>query len=341
MKANLEAFLKERLSKLKRQLTCDQLIIENPIDIFYLIGIKLSLGTLVIEKRKAALYVDGRYIEMCKKKSPVPVRPLEKLEKHSWGKKVGFDATQTMYSRFTLLKKMTKGSKLTGVHAPVAPLRAVKDQGEIRAMRKSTLLLKRGLKHVKGVLEEGMTEEDVAYEFEAFCREHGAEALSFDPIVAFGEHGAYPHYATGKGKFAPHHAVLIDAGVVVDNYCSDMTRVFLSDKGKPKIKEIYTVVKKAQKAAIKKCFVGTPLKDIDKAARDVIDKAGYGKAFSHGLGHSLGLEVHENPRLNPEATGKLEEGMVITIEPGIYLPGIGGVRYEDMVHVTKQGPVVL
>ena len=333
--------MSDRIGAALHSVECDQLIIEDPLDIFYLTGVTLSLGTLVLERGGGVLYVDGRYLAAAKECSTLPVAPIAQLWDREWGEQIGFDATRTMYSRFTLLASKLDEKRLTPLSAPLAPLRACKDERELTAMRASCALLKKGMQYAKTLLKEGITERALATAFEAYVRQHGASGLSFEPIVAFGENGAYPHHCPRDRPLELDEAVLLDAGVVVDHYCSDMTRVYPFGTPPSEVQHIHAVVKRAQRAAIGLCFPGTPLVEVDRAARSLIEEAGYGEAFCHSLGHGVGLEVHEAPRISSEAEGELKTGMVVTIEPGIYLPGIGGVRHEDMVVITESGPVVL
>jgi Xaa-Pro aminopeptidase len=207
-------------------------------------------------------------------------------------------------------------------------------------MKKSAALVWKGFEHIRRSLKVGVTEKELALSFEIFCRKQGAEKLSFDPIIAFGKNTAYPHYRAGDVKLKKDQLVLIDIGVVVDHYHSDMTRTVFFGNPDPRLVLLETVVKKAHAAALKLCKVGTKVGDLDKAARQVIEKAGLKELILHSLGHGIGLETHEFPRLKYKGEDQstlLQEGMVITIEPGLYLPGVGGVRYEDTIVITSKG----
>jgi Xaa-Pro aminopeptidase len=193
------------------------------------------------------------------------------------------------------------------------------------------------LVRVWGMLRPGMTEKEVAREIERGIREAGAEAVSFPPIVAGGPHAALPHAVPTERKIEPGDPVILDLGSKLEHYCSDMTRTWIAGAPDKKLQEIYRVVREAQLAAQDFIRAGRDSVAVDAAARDLITKAGYGGDFGHGLGHGVGLAVHEKPGLRKLKGMVLEEDMVVTIEPGIYLPGYGGVRLENMVRITDSG----
>lgn len=332
-----------RISKLQsifKTWKVDGCLIENPLDLFYLTGLQLSLGMLVVLQNKARLFVDGRYIEFAKKNSPVSVELLSKeaavLKQIS---SLAFDSHWTTVEREKQLKKLYPGI-LTPVPQLLKQLRAIKDAAELKAMKKSAGVLWKGFEHIRRSLKVGISEKELALAFEIFCRKHGAEKLAFDPIIAFGKNSAYPHYRAGNAKLKKGDIVLIDIGVVVDHYHSDMTRTIFFGKADPRLILIESVVKKAHAAAIALCKSGTKVGDLDKAARQVIQQAGLKELILHSLGHGIGLETHEFPRIKFQGEDHdviLHEGMVITIEPGLYLPGAGGIRHEDTIVITAKG----
>lgn len=336
----------KRISNLQAKLpsfSADALLIEHPTDLLYLTGQELSTGKLFIAANSADLIVDGRYFEICSKSSPCPVLPLEKVSIKKWleenpkVKKLAFDSTHTPYSAYSQLKEY---STLVPVPAPVEHLRLIKDPDEIALLKAAAKLGCEGYQYISSRLSEKVTEAELAWELEKFWREKGAKKVAFDPIIAFGANGSMPHHRAGSTRLAPNSSVLIDIGVTLNNYHSDMTRVVYFGKANPKIAEIYAIVEEAKQRALKICEPGRKVKELDDAARGYITKKGYGDSFNHGLGHGIGLDVHEMPRLRnpgPYSEWVLEPGMVITIEPGIYLPGIGGVRLEDTVLLTEIG----
>ncbi|HEX2578961.1 MAG TPA: aminopeptidase P family protein [Rhabdochlamydiaceae bacterium] len=340
----LKTFL-NRVSKLQmlfKTWKADGCLIEAPLDLFYFTGLQLSLGILIVLPSNVKLFVDGRYIEFAKKNSPFPVEHLSHEAVSAFLRPVRslvFDTAATTVLRDEQLKKMSSGI-LKGVLQPTRELRLIKDAHELRLMKKSAAVVWRGYEHIRRSLKVGVTEKEVAFSFEVFCRKHGAEKLSFDPIIAFGKNSAYPHYRAGDEKLKKGQIVLIDIGVVVDHYHSDMTRTVFFGKPDPRLVLLETVVKKAHDAALKLCREGTKVGDLDKAARQIIERAGLQELILHSLGHGIGLETHEFPRLKFKGEDQnviLQEGMVITIEPGLYLPGAGGVRYEDTIVITSKG----
>lgn len=322
------------------------LIIDKPIDIFYLTGLELSLGRVVITERGATLYVDGRYFEGCKRKAPCPVKLIRKDDKDTlagdeWtlsGKRVGFDAEYTTYAVFETLSKLS--SELIPMSNPLKELKEVKEKGEILALKKAADLGSKGFDFVCSILKEGISEEEVAIELELFWRKKGGQRVAFAPHIAFGEGTAEPHYHAGQRKLKKGDTVLIDIGVVCDHYHSDMTRVLFFGRPSEEIAQVYHIVREAQAEALEICRAGVSIGELDRVARAYIESKGYGKQFLHSLGHGIGLEIHETPTIRSsgrDAQRPLKEGMVITIEPGVYLAGIGGVRLEDTIAITKTG----
>lgn len=314
----------------------EALIVEAPVDLYYLTGLHFSAGKLLVEREKASLFVDGRYTEVAKT-SGLPVEPLESFSKiHFKEGNIAFDSASTTYSTYLELLAIFD-TKLVAVSAPVKTLRSIKEKEEIALLKKAAELGSRGYDFVLTLLEEGITEETVSRELEIFWKKQGGGGVSFEPIIAFGANTSKPHYRAGKAKLKQGDPVLIDIGVMREHYASDMTRVVFFGEPNTQLKTIYGVVKEAFLAATALCKKGTLLADLDNAARQLIEKAGYGEFFSHSLGHGVGLEVHELPLVRKTSSMPIEVGMVFTIEPGIYLPGIGGVRLEDTVVITRDG----
>lgn len=317
-------------------------VVENPTDLAYFTGLRLSKGRLLIGPKSATLFVDGRYREAAKKSSPFPVKELsekklkEALVKLKGVKRYGFDTALTVAAHKQLKKAFVKQT-LKGVDHPTLVVRAIKDRSELLLIKKSADLLWKGFVFLRRKLRTGVRECDLAREFEFYVKRLGAEALSFEPIVAFGENSALPHHHSSTRKLKQGDVVLLDIGVVLNGYASDMTRIVFFGPVPKQIQEIYKTVRKAHQAALDCCKAGESVALLDKVAREAMGKDE--KHFIHALGHGIGLDVHEFPRVSKES-GKeviLQEGMVITIEPGIYLPGIGGIRYEDMIVITKDG----
>ncbi len=328
----------------------------NLTDIFYFTGLKLSKGQLYILKSGSILVVDSRYIAVAKKQAPIDVlllvedtylKVFDRLSKKKT-RILGFDTQSTLYIDVTLLKKhLASGKNKSGraqsirlkpLNSPVGEVRRVKEPEEIQKLKASAALLWKGFCHIKKILKTGIKECDVALEFEMYCRKNGAEALSFDPIVAFGVNSAYPHHKTGSKPLRSGEVVLLDLGVFLNGYASDMTRIIFHGKVRRELHHFFEIVKKAHAAALEKCRPGVLVKDLDRAARNEMKKVDLEHLFIHNLGHGVGLEIHEHPFLRSQNKKDiLLPGMVITIEPGIYLPGVGGIRYEDMIVITKKG----
>jgi len=347
--------------RLKRLLTslpkteCDALIIDDHINLFYLTGLHLSAGKLLVHSKGAHLLVDSRYIEMCKKLSPFPVSLSEGnqtlfhlLDEIKAPLSIAFDRDRMTYGAYLELDKdrerhQTKRNRtlsLKGIENPIAKLRMIKDFSEIKILREAAKLGSEGFDHVCSMLKEGITEAEIAVELEIFWKNRGGASIAFAPIIAFGANSSMPHYCAGKEKLRKGNPILVDIGVKFSNYHSDMSRVVYFGKPDPVMLAIHEVVERAQNAALALCNPKTRLGQLDSAARKVIDEAGFGDKFTHSLGHGVGLEIHEFPIISNKMSyvdQPLQEGMVVTIEPGIYLPGIGGVRIEDTIVITKDG----
>lgn len=345
MTGSLNCF-KKRLNRFRSEFKkggVEGFVVEDPTDLYYFTGLRLSRGRLLIGPSSATLFVDGRYMENAKKESPISVKELNEKELvnqlKKWGKVThfGFDTSLTIAAHRELKKGFLKGKKhLKGFDFPTQKIRAIKDKEELLLLKKSADLLWKGFLQIQKKLKVGITECELAREFEFYVKNLGAEALSFEPIIAFGENSALPHHHPGNRKLKKGDVVLVDIGVVLNQYASDMTRVLFFGDVPKRILEIYEVVRKAHKEAIKGCKPGVHVSELDKIARKVMGKEE--KYFIHALGHGIGLDVHEYPRIGIKSKNIiLEEGMVITIEPGLYLPGIGGIRYEDMLVITKTG----
>lgn len=344
-----------RLHQLRLQLSqipCDALLIESPIHLLYLTGLDLSTGKLLITEADALLVVDGRYFELGTKLSPCPVCRLEGFVFKEWLRqnlihRLAFESDKTTYQAFLNLQTMANELQqnhfsvtLVPIESPVQPLRMIKDLDELHLLRQAAKLGYEGYEFIISQLREGITEQELALELEIFWKRKGAKRLAFDSIIAFGANSSMPHYRAGLTPLEWNMPILIDIGVVWKHYHSDMTRVVFFGEPSHQIKEIYEIVAEAKKRALALCRPGTKIGDLDRAARDYITSHGYGETFTHSLGHGLGLEIHEPPTIRSKglyADYALQPNMVITIEPGIYLPGVGGVRLEDTILITESG----
>jgi Xaa-Pro aminopeptidase len=255
---------------------------------------------------------------------------------------VGFDSTFTTYEAYQLLQELQ--TPLIALKNPLKSLREKKEPSEIGHLTKAAMLCVEGFDYVTTLLQEGISEREIVTALEIFWLQKGGERVAFTPHIAFGEGSSQPHYHSAERRLKKGDSVLIDIGVVTEHYNSDMTRVVAFGEPAEKIKEIYQYVWEAYQAATELCRPGVKIREVDRAARGLIEKKGFGEYFPHGLGHGVGLEIHEAPRIHSvgnDAERVLEEGMVLTIEPGIYLPGIGGVRLEDTLLITITGFEIL
>jgi Xaa-Pro aminopeptidase len=318
-------------------------------NIYYLSGFRGSTAVLIIAEEES-FFTDSRYIEQVQ--NEVKGIPLHQVK----GKylddvaaavtktkitRLGINSNCTSYSLVENLRGKLPTIELVPLKEEVEQLRRCKDKEEITRIRNAIRLTESSLEKILTQITPGMTEAEIALELEVIMRKAGAEKVAFDLIVAAGENSALPHYRAGNRKVKRGDLLLFDIGVRAGGYCSDITRVFAVGKVTAKAQEIYDIVLTANRAGLAAAAAGKHGKEIDKQARDVIDVAGYKDHFGHGLGHGFGIEVHEQPRLSLLSEDILEEGMVVTIEPGIYLSGFGGVRIEDDILIHADGCEVL
>jgi Xaa-Pro aminopeptidase len=326
-------------SRIKKIKTDWPILIERPSDLLYLTGLTFSKGRLLAHKDFTTLFVDGRYFERAKKEAPCRVSLWEELGQSSL-KELFFDSSFVTYDGYLSLKKELPHVQLTPKPNPLTDIRAIKEVSEIAKLKKAAHLTWRGYKHIVSLLKEGISEEELGLEFEFFCRKNGASGLSFSPIIAFGENSAYPHHRAGKSRLKKGQSVLIDVGAILEDYCADMTRLVYFGDPDPRILHFEKLVRHAKEMAIRHVKPGIKAGEIDQVVQDEFDKANVKQLYTHSLGHGVGLEAHEFPRLRFNGVDKdviLKPGMVFTIEPGLYQPGVGGVRLEDMVLVTSFG----
>lgn len=353
-------FLKrqENLVQLLKSQGADAIIIDDPVNLFYLTGLDMSSGKLLITTRNNLLFADNRYYEMAAEKSPCRVvlsdkEPLSQFlltPELNFIKNIAFDSENKSYKSFlelevlfAKLKEQSSGRsnmKLLPLDNPVKELRMIKESEEIAILKQAADLGSLGYDHICSLLKEGVKEIELAEELEFFWKKRGGKKMAFDPIIAFGKNGSMPHYKSGETALKKGDAVLIDIGVTLQHYQSDMTRMVFFGTPHEQISIVHPIVQRAQSLSLNLCKPGTLIKDIDAAARDFITEQGYGENFSHGIGHGVGLEVHELPTMRYQSALnglKLKPGMVLTIEPGIYIPKVGGVRIEDTVVITEDG----
>ena len=300
---------------------------------------------------KSFFYTDGRYAQQAAEevkgakviisKKAAMAEAIERLEKARL-KAVGFESEHLTYSAYLQMRHILRGTtRLKSTSGIVESLRATKDSQEIEQIRAAVRLASDVFEPALKTIQPGVPEAQVAGQLELQARSAGAEKMSFDTIVAAGQRSALPHGRASAQAVPSAGFIILDYGVILAGYCSDMTRTVYVGRVSREHRRMYEAVREAQLASIAAVRPGVEAGEVDGAGRAVLKKAGYGAYFTHSTGHGVGLEVHEQPRLARGQTQKLAPGMVVTIEPGIYIPGEGGVRIEDMVLVTNSGCEVL
>jgi Xaa-Pro aminopeptidase len=343
---------RQKLRSLIRRAEIDALLVTNFKNVTYLTGFTGDDSYLLVTLGGERLVTDPRYTTQLEEECtglPLEIRTpgvtmlagTTKAIKRAGVERLGLEGSSATLSLKESLAKSLPKLKLVTTENLVERLRIVKDKNEIEATRIACGQARRAFDVVRAGLTPHMTELDVAAELEYQARRFGAKALSFPPIVAVGARAALPHATPTKRQLKDSDFTLIDWGVNSGLYMSDLTRIIVTGRISPKLRKVYDVVLKAQLAAIDAIRPGMTGEQVDAVARNVIKRAGFGKAFGHGLGHGTGLEIHEAPRLAVGQKTKLRPGMIVTVEPGIYLPGWGGVRIEDDVLVTRAGHEVL
>ncbi len=341
-----------RLKKLRKRLPSwkvDALLITVRENVRYLSGFTGSSGSLILTRQEAYFLTDSRYatqardevkgvrIKIYKREIEDTVSFIKRLRL----KRLGFEARGIIYETYGKLKDGLHGKRLVPLSKDIEGIRSVKDTGEIRHIKRAARLASIGFQTAINRIIPGSVESEVALDAEMAMKKNGAQGLSFDIIVASGKRGALPHGKASDKKIRKSEFVIVDLGARYNGYHSDETCTFVVGRAGREQKRVYQIVKDAHDMAIDAVRPGVKASSIDAAARDFIKKTGYGKYFGHGAGHGVGLAVHEWPSISPYSDVMIEEGMVFTIEPGIYIPQWGGVRIEDMVLVTRSGCEVL
>jgi len=343
-----------RLEKLRQSLDekeIDGIFVSQPENRSYLSGFDGSSGCLLITPQDTILATDFRYIEQAKTQAPdyqvfkitnnVPdwfPRLIAEVNLNRLGFEAG-DITFAMYRQLSdTLSKAQSRLQLVPVNGLVESLRVIKEPEEIELIARAAEITDKAFEHFEDIVRIGMTEKEVAWEIEKFMRENGSQALPFDIIVASGPNAALPHAKPSQRQINAGEPVLIDMGANYGGYSSDLSRTICLGTPDDTFKKVYDTVLGAQLAALAIIKEGMSGEEADNLARIVIEQAGYGEAFGHALGHGVGLAAHEQPRLGLNSTELLGSGMVFTVEPGIYLPGWGGVRIEDLV-VMENGKI--
>lgn len=348
-----------RIGQLRRRITragLRGLLITHLPDVRYLCGFTGSSAALAVTRRAARLFTDGRYTAQAAEEvsaakvqivaASLSVSALQWLAVQSGVNSVGFDPVVTTVADLTrwraALPAALRRTFLVPLAAPlVEPLRLVKDEDELSIMIEAALIGCKLFEHILSFLRPGLPEFEVAAELEYQARQLGAEGMSFETIVASGVRSSLPHGRATSNRLPRRGFVTLDFGIIREGYCSDMTRTVHLGRPSAKERDVYQAVLAAQESAVAAVAAGARCGDVDEAARSVLRQAGLAEGFTHSTGHGVGLEIHESPRIGAGQATRLLPGMVITIEPGVYLPGQFGLRIEDMVAVTKTGGQVL
>lgn len=329
------------------------LIVTKHENVYYLSGFTGSAGALIITENELLLVTDSRYYLQADNEAPEwglirveKEQPVVEVVIHQTLIKLGvrcaaFEANDLSYQRFLLLNGNDAKLTLLPDNGLVEELRIIKDDDEADLMREAARITDVAFIHLLSYVSIGVTERELAMEAEWYMRRHGAEDVAFATIVSAGLNTALPHATPGERPIQAGDLVMVDMGARYRHYCADMTRTFAVAEARPEAEQIYNICAEAQHNAEINLHSGMSGNEVDKIARDIIEHAGFGEYFGHGTGHGVGLEVHEAPRLSSSAENILPVGAMVTIEPGIYLPCVGGVRIEDLVLVTEYGSEIL
>jgi len=331
----------DRIARLRVTLE-ESLLVSSEVNIRYLTGFVSSNAALLVEPDRVRLFTDFRYVEAAR---GIPGVELVETPRHLYAHlgaklpgRVGFEAAHLSYDRY---EQLAGDVELVPSSGPVEALREVKDQGELELIGRAAGITDEAYTRLAQEPFAGRSERELAWLMEGFLHDLGADGVAFEIIVASGPHAALPHARPTERVVGVGEAVIVDAGGRMGGYCSDCTRTFATGKLPRELARAYAVCLRAQETGLAAVAPRAEGRAVDAEARAVIEGEGLGERFGHGLGHGLGLDMHEGPWLNPELESVLAPGNVVTVEPGIYLPGLGGVRIEDLVVVREDGPEVL
>ena len=326
-----------------RELLQEPLLVSAPVNVRYLTGFESTNAAILVEPERVRLFTDFRYAERAREVEGVE---FEETKRYLYSdlaerlsERVAFEADALTYANYEFLRE--GGVELVPRRSLVESLRAVKQSEELEAIRRATELTNQAYERLAEEQFAGRTEKELAWRMEQLFHDLGADALAFPVDVAAGPTAASPHAVPGDRVVEESDLVLVDAGAMLEGYCSDCTRTFAVGEVSDSLRDVYEIVRRAEQAGLEAIRPGVSGRDADVAARAVIEDAGYGENFGHGLGHGVGLLVHEAPVLRLESEDVLAAGNVVTVEPGIYLSGVGGIRIEDLVVVTEDGCEVL
>jgi Xaa-Pro aminopeptidase len=327
------------------------LLVTFPLNIAYLTGFRGSASAALFTRSEAILWVDPRYIlqarqgglgvEIIEARESLLTAAVKWMKKHPQ-ETVGFDDAHLSTRSFSQLKKESRrGVKFVAAGEMVADLRFIKDDDEIERIREASRVTAEALEETLPQIRPGVCECDLANEIDYRIRRKGAEGAAFETIVASGRRGAFPHARASRKLLEECDFVIVDVGAIMDGYVADMTRTLYLGKPDSRVRSLYNAVLEAQKRGVEALGKGVRAGDVDFAVRSVLGRKGLGRYFTHSTGHGVGMEVHENPRLGKGEKTRIQARCVVTIEPGIYMDGFGGIRIEDTVLVGADGPEIL
>ena len=334
---------KSRIEKLLNYDEYSAHLITSPENLYYFSGFTGGEGALFIDRENRILLTDSRYTYQAKEEAKdfliidTAETPLSEFLKKFQKKVIGFEDSFVTFKEFLGLKKASGEHALIPASDKISAVRMIKDEYEIELISKSAEIADKAFSYILNKIEAGKTEREISLDLEYFMFKEGANGLSFETIAASGVRSAMPHGVATDKVIEKGDFLTLDFGCKFKGYCSDMTRTVVIGKATEKQKEIYNTVLNAQKCALSEISAGALAKVVDSAARNYIKDHGYGKYFGHGLGHSLGLLVHEKPSCSPKSEDILTENMLMTVEPGIYIEDFGGARIEDLVVVKNDG----
>lgn len=342
-----------RLSKFRKELELKQIdaaIILKPANYFYLSGFSGTFACLLITQQQALLLTDPRYTLQASEQAPLFCvnefrggfsDALVKMISELGIQKLGFEENFLTFDKYSEYKEKLQGTLLQPLEGIVENIKVCKDEIETAILKEAVNIADRAFDHILKYISPGVAEKDIAAELEYFMKKNGAVAASFETIVASGYRAALPHGVASDKKINKGEAVILDYGAYYRGYCSDITRTVFAGVPDKKLIEIYSIVKKAQEICLENIKAGMTGKQADSYSRDYIKEYGYGSNFGHGTGHGFGTEIHEEPKLNEWSDRLLCEGMAVTVEPGIYVKDLGGVRIEDAVIIKDNGILIL
>ena len=334
--------MRERVDRL-RELLDEPLLVTTPVNVRYLTGFASTNAALLVEPERVQLFTDFRYAERAREVEGVElVETTRSLATSLAGllpDRVAFESDHVTYAQWETLS--AGGRELVPTRKLVERLRAIKDEGELDAIRRASAITHRVYDVIATEPFVGRTEREIVWRMDELFRQEGADGLAFPTVVATGPNGASPHAVPGDRVIEEGHTIVVDSGATVDGYCSDCTRTFAAGPLRERLEDAYETCLRAQLHALDLVRAGANGRDVDASAREIVDATEFRGMFRHGLGHGVGLLVHEDPGMRQEEEHVLEPGNVVTVEPGVYVPGEGGIRIEDLVVVSEDGCEIL